>query len=409
MRRWPRRLAVWAVLAGLVLAGADVAGAQSSRQRQRQGQSQPGPQLGELTNELDAAEAEESALLDQLEVFDGRLEQLGKKVAAMDARIGATRRQLRAAQDRLDELEAEHERIRQRLERSQRALERAKREMQHRAMVAYTTGPPLDGAADLIFGVSDAREVVAKGEYIKVVLRKQSQTVRRYRRLRDEIEVLRAAADANRRRAAQQRDVVARREARLAEARDEQEDVRQRVLAETTQRQAVLAQVQQRKQEFELRISLLRAESDSISALLASRQAGQILQPPGRGVLGPPLAVVRIVSNFGPRNHPIHGEVRMHNGIDLAAPTGTPIFASANGVVVYAGSRGGYGTTTIIDHGNGLATLYAHQSGMAVAPGDAVQRGQLIGFVGCTGSCTGPHLHFEVRVFGTPVDPLLYL
>jgi murein DD-endopeptidase MepM/ murein hydrolase activator NlpD len=99
----------------------------------------------------------------------------------------------------------------------------------------------------------------------------------------------------------------------------------------------------------------------------------------------------------------------MHTGIDFGASSGTPIRAAADGVVVSAGPLGGYGNATVIDHGNGLATLYGHQSSIVVAPGQRVSRGQVIGYVGCTGLCTGPHLHFEVRVRGTPVDPMQYL
>ncbi|TML65059.1 MAG: M23 family metallopeptidase, partial [Actinobacteria bacterium] len=96
-------------------------------------------------------------------------------------------------------------------------------------------------------------------------------------------------------------------------------------------------------------------------------------------------------------------------GIDLAAGMGDPIHAAANGVVVFAGPRGGYGLATLIDHGGSLATLYAHQSQILVSAGQHVVRGQVIGLVGATGYATGPHLHFEVRVNGTPVDPMPYL
>ncbi|MDQ4130143.1 MAG: M23 family metallopeptidase, partial [Actinomycetota bacterium] len=116
-----------------------------------------------------------------------------------------------------------------------------------------------------------------------------------------------------------------------------------------------------------------------------------------------------IVSRFGPRVHPIYGDVRMHTGVDMGGRTGQPIYAAAPGVVVSAGWQGGYGQATVIDHGNGMATLYGHQSQILVSPGERVSQAQLIGRVGCTGSCTGPHLHFEVRINGNPVDPARYL
>jgi murein DD-endopeptidase MepM/ murein hydrolase activator NlpD len=100
---------------------------------------------------------------------------------------------------------------------------------------------------------------------------------------------------------------------------------------------------------------------------------------------------------------------RMHEGIDIAAPTGTPIAAAASGTVIYSGWLGGYGNLVVIDHGGGLSSAYAHQSSIAVGTGQSVVQGQVIGYVGSTGFSTGAHLHFEVRVNGQAVDPLGYL
>jgi len=99
----------------------------------------------------------------------------------------------------------------------------------------------------------------------------------------------------------------------------------------------------------------------------------------------------------------------MHEGIDIAAPTGTPIRAAAGGTVISAGWLGGYGNLTVIDHGGGVSTAYGHQSAFAVGGGQAVAQGQVIGYVGSTGHSTGPHLHFEVRINGSAVDPMGYL
>lgn len=116
-----------------------------------------------------------------------------------------------------------------------------------------------------------------------------------------------------------------------------------------------------------------------------------------------------LTSGFGYRTHPIFGTTRLHAGVDLGGARGAPIYAADDGMVVSAGWRGGYGNAVVINHGGGLATLYAHQSNIGVRPGQHVSRGQLIGRIGCTGSCTGPHLHFEVRKNGKPRDPMPYL
>jgi murein DD-endopeptidase MepM/ murein hydrolase activator NlpD len=110
-----------------------------------------------------------------------------------------------------------------------------------------------------------------------------------------------------------------------------------------------------------------------------------------------------VVSGFGMRWG------RMHTGLDIAVGYGTPIHAAATGRVIYAGWMDGYGNLVFVDHGGGISTGYAHQSSIAVSNGQTVSQGQLIGYVGCTGHCFGPHLHFEVRVNGSPVDPLGYL
>jgi murein DD-endopeptidase MepM/ murein hydrolase activator NlpD len=99
----------------------------------------------------------------------------------------------------------------------------------------------------------------------------------------------------------------------------------------------------------------------------------------------------------------------LHPGIDIGAGMGTPIKAAASGRVIVAAYSGGYGNLVVIDHGNGLATAYAHQSRIAVSVGQEVSQGQVIGYVGSTGFSTGPHLHFEVRVNGSPADPMGYL
>ncbi len=114
-------------------------------------------------------------------------------------------------------------------------------------------------------------------------------------------------------------------------------------------------------------------------------------------------------SSFGGRSDPFSGEGTFHTGIDLAAPTGTPVHATADGVVESAGWSGAYGKLVVIDHGNGLETYYAHLSQCLSIPGQEVHRGQVIALSGGTGRATAPHMHYEVRLHGTPVNPYKYL
>lgn len=119
-----------------------------------------------------------------------------------------------------------------------------------------------------------------------------------------------------------------------------------------------------------------------------------------------PMQRMALTSGFGYRRHPLLGVVRAHTGVDLAAPIGTPVFATSDGLVSTAGWQGGYGLLVALDHGGALQTRYGHLSQLAVAPGQTVRKGEVLGYVGSTGRSTGPHLHYEVRANGYAVDPL---
>jgi murein DD-endopeptidase MepM/ murein hydrolase activator NlpD len=127
-----------------------------------------------------------------------------------------------------------------------------------------------------------------------------------------------------------------------------------------------------------------------------------------KAFLRAPLDFTRISSVFNPkRRHPISGRIRAHKGMDYAAPPGTPIWAAGDGRIEFAGRKGGYGNTVVVDHGKGITTLYAHMSrfGKSARGGRKVRQGDIIGYVGSTGASTGPHLHYEYRVRGTHKNP----
>ncbi len=122
-----------------------------------------------------------------------------------------------------------------------------------------------------------------------------------------------------------------------------------------------------------------------------------------------PLESYRMSSNYGMRTHPVLGGLRGHKGIDMAAPSGTPIYATADGLVSKAEWFSSYGNFIAIGHGNELETRFGHLSRIAVSAGQRVRKGDLIGYVGSTGRSTGPHLHYEVRVAGLAVDPTPFM
>ncbi|SFP34672.1 M23 family metallopeptidase [Sphingomonas rubra] len=122
-----------------------------------------------------------------------------------------------------------------------------------------------------------------------------------------------------------------------------------------------------------------------------------------------PVTEMQFTSNFGIRSDPFQGTARMHAGVDIRGPIGTPIYATADGIVAHADRQGGYGNLIEINHGKGIATRYGHLSKILVADGGRVTRGQLIGLMGSTGRSTGSHLHYEVRIDGHAVNPLPFL
>ncbi|HEU4480793.1 MAG TPA: M23 family metallopeptidase, partial [Actinomycetota bacterium] len=190
--------------------------------------------------------------------------------------------------------------------------------------------------------------------------------------------------------------------------REERADVlaeRNAVLADKRQ---ILAKVESDKARYEALEDRLDRESSQIQALLSQGSSGSGPLPTGGGQLLWPAAGP-VTSPYGYRTHPIFGDQRLHTGIDIGAPYGAPVIASDAGTVSFAGVMSGYGNVIVVDHGGGLATTYNHLSSFSVGSGQSVGRGARIGSVGCTGYCTGPHLHFEVRVNGSPVDPMPYL
>lgn len=187
--------------------------------------------------------------------------------------------------------------------------------------------------------------------------------------------------------------------------------------AQTQSEQVLVQRLRQDKDALEAAEAQLAQDSEDLIQLILQKVAERRAQEAaagrntivirGTGVMSIPCDAP-ITSNFGWRMHPILGYERFHSGIDFGADYGVPIRAANTGIVIFAGWYGGYGNTVIVDHGNDITTLYAHSSELYVAEGQVVQRGQAIAAIGSTGLSTGPHLHFEVRQNGEPVDPMNY-
>jgi len=342
--------------------------------------------------ELDAAQADLSEAQDQkgvltteIDEFSGKIEQLSGEVATLRNREAIVEAELQRTQEQLN---VEHDALvalRGRLRRSLNVLG-------NRLIEIYKADTPdtltvlleSDGFADLM----------ERFEYLQRIEESDSDIVDRVRTLRNDtegtVERIRAA-----------RDEIAVKEAELERTRVTLEQQEAELEAARADRQALLSNVDNHIERLEGDIGDLEGQIQQQlnSSAVPTVPAGPIQS--GGSMIWPVNGTV--TSPFGWRWG------RMHEGIDIAVPSGTPIRAARAGVTAIAAPTGGYGNYTCVNHGGGLSTCYAHQSSFATSPGDSVGEGEVIGYVGCTGSCFGDHVHFEVRVNGAAVDPMGYL
>lgn len=364
----------------------------------------------DLQSELDAKQAKLDEIHDRQGVltttisrYRERIERLTAEVAALRAREAAAQVRLDAKQAELDRAVTELEVAKKRLVVVREHLKRALVALRERLVAIYEAGTP--DILTMIVGADGFDELVGRTEYLNRIHGLDEAIVDRVRDLRDQVKRTVARLRTVKERIEAARDAIAAEQQALASARSAVQG-RQAVLAAARKRRgAALAKIDDRARHVEGNLAGIQAK---IAAQLQSTSSAPLPAGPIRHGSGQLIWPVNgpVVSGFGPRWG------RMHEGIDIAVPAGTPIRAAASGSVVLlqsdAGS-GGYGNFTCLDHGGGLQTCYAHQSSFAVGSGQSVSQGSVIGYVGCTGHCYGDHLHFEVRVGGAPTDPLGYL
>jgi murein DD-endopeptidase MepM/ murein hydrolase activator NlpD len=360
---------------------------------------------GGLKAEYDEIIGQEAALVSRLQRAQAERVRLTDELEKLEADLQAANVALLHAQAALDESQKLAVIYAQAVVDANERVEIADERLRKQIVAIY-----VNGGADA--SVLEALLKARNGEEVGQALTYSKAVVGDTRLLLDELEAARAEAreadriaKENEALARTKRDEVDAARAFISGARDNQQRMVEEINLQVMVESQALYEVQGRKALVEGRINAMNQSSDGIAMLLAHLQRNQPDWIPGRQPLTTPIPGYRIGSAFGMRHHPILNIERLHAGGDIGAPSGTPIHAVGDGVVVLASERGGYGLTVVIDHGDSMATLYAHMSGFAVRDGDRVLRGDVIGYVGSTGLSTGPHLHFETRVKGMPINP----
>lgn len=196
----------------------------------------------------------------------------------------------------------------------------------------------------------------------------------------------------------------------LEDSKKSQKEKQSQLDDQIDQKKEILNNVQKEKAAYQKAIEGLEASSRQLEDMIRQMQSSGDPAQTGTGTFTWPVpGYYTITDDYGMRYHPILKVNKLHTGMDIAVPSGVNILAADSGTVIFSGWMTGYGQVIVIDHGSGLSTLYGHQSALISQKGDNVTKGQTIGKVGSTGWSTGPHLHFEVRVNGTPVNPHSYV
>ena len=370
--------------------------------------------------------AEDEDLTNQLDSIQQQVNQQNAAKAAAETVIGSVSEQLRQIEEQLRQATAELGTIKEQrvavendITLNERQLAEAQKRLEGRESVFYKRVRDIyiNGRLsylDVVIGSKDFSDFANRLEVLKRIIDSDITLINEIKKERADIEAHKQKLEADRAKLVELEKAALAKQAEIEQKKAE--------------RNVVLQKAQNDRATAMQAIEELNASSAQVSAMLKERQAARAAAAAaaaaaaqssggqgasdnwvqGTGQLGWPVSG-EITSPYGYRVHPIWGTTIYHSGIDIGVDEGTPVHAADGGVVVWSGWMGGYGYAVVIDHGNGLSTLYGHNSELAVDEGQSVAKGQVISYAGSTGNSTGPHVHFEVRVNGDPVDPMGYL
>jgi murein DD-endopeptidase MepM/ murein hydrolase activator NlpD len=359
--------------------------------------------ISALQAEIAEANAQEGVLTSQLSAVVDELEDAQAAVDTARASVAALEAELSAEQARLDELTAQLARQTKRLHRLQAEYAKAVAILEARVRAAYIDEPP--DMVSFLVSASSFDEIIDSVELLSRIGRQDQRIAKQVERARTDAAAERRATIGTKRLQAATVSVIAARTDEARVARDQLAVDRDRLATVQSLKSSALTDTRETREEYLREVEALAAQSAALAATIRDAQEGAGSTGTGQasaaGLIWPCDGVV--VSGFGMRWG------RMHEGIDIGCAYGAPNRAAAAGTVIYSGWLGGYGNLVVVDHGNGLSTAYAHASSLLVGVGQSVSQGETVSLVGSTGNSSGPHLHFEVRVNGQAVDPLLYL
>jgi murein DD-endopeptidase MepM/ murein hydrolase activator NlpD len=390
-----RRAALVLVLAVIAVAPA---GADTIEERKQSVDAQ----IAELGQRVAATQRKEATLRAQVESASSEIRALAQRVNDISVELEPLERELELRRDRLRRLNELFRLQTERLKLLRRQHAIALRRLGDRVDQLYRQEET--DTLSLLLSATSFTDALDVFDYLRRIADEDERVASEVGAAKNRVREHREQTRTTRKRHRQETRVVAVRVGQVRALRDRLAASRSGLVASQAQRQQDLAELSAAEREHLAEMEALQQVSAELAAKIQAAQAAA-----GTGG-GSPSAAGFVWPVLGPVTSPFGWRWgRMHEGIDIAASTGTPIRAAAAGTVIYAGWLGGYGNLTVIDHGGGVATAYGHQSGFAAGNGAYVAQGQVIGYVGNTGHSTGPHLHFEVRVNGVPQDPLGYL
>lgn len=364
--------------------------------------------LDSTRGKIDRANQKRGVLTDEIKGLSSKIDGYETQVAALRAEERQAEQRLAAKQAELDRAEAEVQAAYRELKILAARLKRSLKVLSDRLVAIYQGGP--SDMSELVLTSKSYGDLIQRSTYLEQIQSRDENIVGRVRDLRDQQKAtvvrLKKAKDTIQ----SARDEIAAEERNLETARAAVESQQSELKSARSERRAALSEIDSEVnhlEEIEADLQAKIQEQINAASGVSVLPAGPMSSPSAAGLIWPVSGT--LTSGFGGRSSPGGVGSTFHEGIDIAVPEGTPIRAAKGGTVIMASYNGGYGNYTCVDHGSGLSTCYAHQSGFAVSSGQRVSQGQVIGYSGNTGASTGPHLHFEVRINGVAQDPLGYL